>query len=1421
MKKSRWLVICCCMLALIACGGISQQQREHVELLNHRAFDLRYTSLDSIEYYASQALLESDGYAQGMAESYNNLALAAYMRQDFTEAEKYYNLAKRSTHNQIDLLMSDIGMLKVCSRKSDNKRFYDFETQIHNRLSRIHKEQDVLNAHDISLLIYAESDFHLTTSIYYYYMQHDQKAKQELNQIDGLALAASDSIQWAYYEYMKASVSMLGGNTFEEDVKLEFDTLLKLLFFAREKGLIYIEANVLETFVDKLAKPNWYTVALQNRGADFIYLHPDEVSDTILTEHISKEALRCFETYGDYYQISSARRRLSDIYFLHAKYEDAFKEQLAAIEDINNHFDKYNKYSDYQGHIYAYNPNDTLEVDVLWMEDESVSTVPQWLANLRQSLSLTYAALGNKTASDYNRNVYLDLLEKTRQDKEQESRLDQLNKETKSLTLLFWVIIAITIIGGTLLFHLNRNWVKRNNIRIRKLNEAALLCNRITSNIPTEVDDKEELLKVMLETVKPELERLFEQSIEILHHTDDDTIILSAPSSVNKDDKDLLSLIEPYLNWAYQYGSNFINLDEEYKQLEKERYLHEQHIADNKRKNLEKRTCMSIVTGITPYLDRARNEINRLKSGSTSLEQKQERYTYIQELIQRINEYNEILALWIKMKQGALSLQVESFPLNDIFTTISKGKHSYDVKGIQFTVDETAAVIKADKALTLFMINTLCENARKYTPQGGFVHLNATETSDYVEISVKDTGRGLSPEDRKLILEEKVYDSSKIGLSQDDDTDLKQNKGFGFGLMNCKGIIDKYKKTNSIFSVCLFDIESKLGEGSRFFFRLPKGVMRLFIGIFFFLSAFPSEARTETDQMLLKATAYADSTYYSNIDGLYESAFIYADSACYYLNKYYLSQFPNSKSLLYIDSNELIELEWLEKGVNTDYHIILDIRNEVAVAALALGEWEIYKINNDGYTRLYKILSEDKTLDLFCEQMQNSANTKTLSIFLILILLLVFLILFYSFYFRQLLIYRINIRQILEANHKVMESFNIKTDSSDSNLIDMQGNMLKRIYPDLNAIHTLEGLAIQIKDPDDNVFPIAITDTELLTHELEIGFIQVMDSLDEIHDRNHHFTIYPLLMKQKEKSTCIGAIAFIQNTQLTDKNEVIFRDLIINYISIVMYQSVIRLTHKRTELEEAEDEKRRAIHEENLLHVQNMVLDNCLSALKHETMYYPNRIKQIVDKLIHEKESTKIEEQTLVMSELMNYYKEIFSTLSDCASRQLENLKFSRKSVSVIDIQKHLEKYFRKVVRKNQLDWVLEMNSVSYSVLGDENLLCYMMENLVDATLEKNECHTGLFRFFCQKEEGFVRFTFEDPRGVYKQEDLNLLFYPDLNRMQVDDSGFLHGTQYLNMRQIIRDHDELCRHRGCRINAEVLESGGYCIWFTLPQSKNE
>ena len=66
---------------------------------------------------------------------------------------------------------------------------------------------------------------------------------------------------------------------------------------------------------------------------------------------------------------------------------------------------------------------------------------------------------------------------------------------------------------------------------------------------------------------------------------------------------------------------------------------------------------------IHPYIDRIINEVQKLTQKGFIKEEriKEEKYQYIDELVTTINEYNDILALWIKMKQGSLSLNIETF----------------------------------------------------------------------------------------------------------------------------------------------------------------------------------------------------------------------------------------------------------------------------------------------------------------------------------------------------------------------------------------------------------------------------------------------------------------------------------------------------------------------------------------------------------------------------------------------------------------------------------------------------------------------------------------------------------------------------------------------------------------------------------------
>ena len=261
-----------------------------------------------------------------------------------------------------------------------------------------------------------------------------------------------------------------------------------------------------------------------------------------------------------------------------------------------------------------------------------------------------------------------------------------------------------------------------------------------------------------------------------------------------------------------------MELAEQYEEISEQLDINKLHLTDNKRKNLEQRAKISLVNGVIPLIDRMLHEIERLKKGGESETVKAERYTYIRELTDKINELNAVLTEWIQLRQGRLSLHIESFPVQQVFDIVKKGRMGFYMKGIELRVEHTKAIVKADRVLTLFMVNTLADNARKFTEKGGKVTITSTEAPDYVEIAVSDTGCGLTEEEQQHIFDHKpIYDQ-------------KDSSSHGFGLMNCKGIINKYKKISQIFAICEIGVESKKGKGSRFFFPSAKGYQPCLVG---------------------------------------------------------------------------------------------------------------------------------------------------------------------------------------------------------------------------------------------------------------------------------------------------------------------------------------------------------------------------------------------------------------------------------------------------------------------------------------------------------------------------------------------------------------------------------------------------------------
>ncbi len=1404
-----------------------------IDSLNGKAYAYRYRSLDSSYKYADAAYRQVNFYKSGKAEASNNLGFCAYMNMDFDRAEALHKEVYKLTKNELELLIADIGLMKICQRTAMNKEYYDYRNSALRRMKRIREESDLFaDRHETLRLDYAFTEFFIVSSIYYYYLQQRQEAIDALNQIPEDE-ALTDTNQLLYYHYIKGSASLVEANNPEERKLREFDQLYYTWRIAVQSKNPYFEGNGLQGLANLMVSPanfEFYRVRRTHALDQF-----DFPVDSLMPLRMAQLALEKFQEYDDLYQIAGAYVSIGKYLNAHGRYSEALDTLTKALDCVNQHHLLYYHYkADTLDKLWPYAEGDTTYTGVPWITEEKVKTVPEWISRIREQLSVSYAGLGMKHASDYNRNIYLDILNFTRQDKELESRYISLEAGSRQMTLVLSVVIVGLVLVVILWWFFNKSSKTRNQVDVERLQQILSLCRDITSSIPMNVP-----------LIQQGIDQLFGKGRMTLEIPEEGKAALVPVHRLSKDEKALVHVLEPYIIWAADNEQMVEALSDERIQLEKQRYVYEQHIAGNKRQNLIKKACLAIVNGINPYIDRILNEVHKLtEKGYIDDEKiKKEKYQYIDELVTTINEYNDILALWIKMKQGTLSLNIETFGLNELFDLLGKGRRAFEMKEQTLEIEPTHAMVKADRALTLFMINTLAENARKYTPEGGVIKVYARTTDSYVEISVEDNGRGISAEDVAQIIGEKVYDSRVIGMKNATDADeLKENKGSGFGLMNCKGIIEKYKKTNELFRVCVFNVESELGKGSRFYFRLPSGVRKAIGVLLCLLLPFgmgsclydpipPMLQDTDSivvitdsayEDLLDAASDYANAAYFANVDEQYEIALQYADSAILLLNEHYQKYARPDATHRYmklVGEGIPAEILWWNELFDSDYHVILDIRNEAAVAFLALKQLDAYSYNNSAFTDLYKLQGEDQTLEGYCRQLERSNINKTVGIILCFVLLIVSLVGYYLLYLRKRIQNRLSLEQVLEINQKVFAASLIRPQEQEnaealqreeSTLKEIPQRIVDEAFGSVNELLTIDRMGIAVYNETTHLLEYASSPGQEMPEMVQLCF----DSREYISEQ--HRQAIPLMVEAGGEHQCVGVLYLERREGTEQETDRLLFELVARYVAIVVFNAVVKLATKYRDIESAHEETQRASWEDSMLHVQNMVLDNCLSTIKHETIYYPNKIKQIIGRLNAQNLSEKEEKEAVeTMTELIEYYKGIFTILSSCASRQLEEVTFRRTTIPVQELFETAGKYFKKSV-KNRMDKIeLEMAPIDARVIGDVNQLRFLLENLIDEALTVHE--DGVLRLQARKDDEYIRFLFTDTRREKSVLELNQLFYPNLARMTSGEKGELRGTEYLVCKQIIRDHDEFAGRRGCRINAEPAEGGGFTVYFTIPR----
>lgn len=1053
------------------------------------------------------------------------------------------------------------------------------------------------------------------------------------------------SLNKTYYDYRSDAQQILREfKTAERHIDAENDSLLKRSrrHFYRVSAFYYITLRDVERMSEMI---------------DSMHSEPLEKKE-FLARYLGKESMY----YKSLRKVWSAEELTDE-----GRYDEALDSLAAALHLINLHHQKYS-FSGMEDTLYIYKESaDTISTEMRWINNPDCVSVPDWMATVREQLSITFGAMGNKAASDYNHNIYFDILDATRQDRLLEQQMDRLLEHESSLN----IYLIITSIAALLMLVVGiRLYKRKKRSSIRQQEKLR--------------EDTEHNISTLLE------------------------------------------------RWLKEKGGSIAKIQDEMEYADDERRAAEMKVEENKRSYIDKATSMSIANGIVPFLDRAIREVDSKNCD----------VTYLAELIDKINDYNDILGHWVKIRQGSVSLHIESFPLDSLFEVARKAQKMYETDGLSLEVTATDAVVKADKALTLFMINTLMDNARKFTPKGGSVKVYAEQTPDYVEISVKDTGYGMSEDDSREV--------------------ITARKGHGFGLLNCRGIIEKYKKTNRLFSVCHFGVESKIGEGSRFFFRLPTKIITILVLL---MMPFTMLSAQEPDEGIRQARAFADSVYECNMNGNYARAIEFGDSVITSLNMHYIAVTGQTDKLLKLDGElrDMPEIGLWQDGFDTDYDVIISVRNEIAIAALAVNRKHLYRYNSNAFTRLYQHISQDKEMADDAARLERMNNNKVLILNLSILLIFLVIIITVLYYYHQYILPLSNLKEVNELDGLLLDS--------------EEDKILQTVKRTINDIITID---------DIKILPVGTS----------------------VVDRQNSTLTIPLSLDVDGERLDIGLLAIWLHSNATpsvDKSTEQLLGMIASYLAIALYCTSTKIDEMRQQLEMKQDEQHRAEADRNRIHVQNMILDNCLSAIKHETMYYPNRIKQLIPTNKDGKEGM----DKGAISELLHYYKEIFTVLSECAMKQLEQTAFKRRMVNAESLVEGIKQMVEDNHKSESLTFDIK-NEVPETtrIICDPIMVQYMFDALLSATAENTET---TFAVDIKREGDFCVFSITDSSRHWTAEQTKSLFYADSMTYDAENDQ-LQGGEYILCRQIIREHDDHCGVRGCRIYAETPDR----LTFTLP-----
>lgn len=206
-------------------------------------------------------------------------------------------------------------------------------------------------------------------------------------------------------------------------------------------------------------------------------------------------------------------------------------------------------------------------------------------------------------------------------------------------------------------------------------------------------------------------------------------------------------------------------------------------------------------SGLIGYMDLLVEDFDTL-----SLSEIKEYINNVHSVVGNIYDLTKNLLDWSRLQNGRMECNIVKLNLYETVmyaaSLVSANARNKKIS-IANNVDKYATVFADDMMLNSVFENLL-SNAIKFTPRGGTITISSKPINIFHEISIVDSGIGMSEETlQKIFRIESVH--TTLGTEKE--------KGTGLGLLLCKEMIERQKGAISV--------ESKVNEGTKFSFILP------------------------------------------------------------------------------------------------------------------------------------------------------------------------------------------------------------------------------------------------------------------------------------------------------------------------------------------------------------------------------------------------------------------------------------------------------------------------------------------------------------------------------------------------------------------------------------------------------------------------